>query len=350
MNVLVTVKHIGIKKILLPALARIKGIKFDVVIHNLDGIVKEDKIDSLNVIRISDKGKLMSVVRPKTENFVQSFARADLDINSYDAFIMAGLCSIPKSLSDYKGKLILYTVAPFYRAKVPEEDLIAGMRNRGEENTIVVHSTPSHYDIYKTRYEYRYIKNTALLAHGLDADAWGNWNGNRKKILTVWAKFDKRHYGKWAHFGDERLEGLPMFKRIVGNTPHQINKLLTEEEMRRDMRDFRIHFLLMKDEQTIGLVESLRTGIPLVSAEGWREDPKLFMKYGHNGFFTNDGEKLRDAVSKLLRDHDYAKRISKNEQETADSEFNFDRYVRNWEEILKGNLQCLNIEQPECYK
>lgn len=344
MKVLVTVKHIGIKKLLLPALAKIKGIKFDVFIHHTSGLLPEDDYSNLNIITHPDP---LSVAYPKgNDTLVNNFGKVGINLNSYDAFIIGGLSSIPYALSEFKKKLIIYTVAPLYRAQLNEEMLKVTMSKRNKNSVLVVHSAPTHYIEYKKRYENKYMNNTMLLAHGLNPDSWGTWNGHRKEVLTIWGNYNLRIVGKLIEFKDGNLKGDEAIKKSIGGYKHRIIEGVSEEIMRQELRDNRIHFMFMKDQQTVGLVESMRIGIPIVGTAYNLVDPLKFLKYGHDSFFTINGDDICEEIDNLMFDHNYAKRISKNLQETCDECFNFNLYVNNWERILKGNKP----EQPKIYK
>lgn len=345
MKILVTVKHNGIKKLLLPALAKIKNIQFDVLLHNLSGILKKDNCENLNIIINQD---MHYILRPNS-SLEDSLKKIGISLNSYDAFIMAGLTSIPHVLKEFKNKVILYTVAPFYRAQVPEVILNDVMKNRSTANTIVVHSTPNHYDEYKSRYENKYIKNTILLAHGLNPDAWGNWNGNKKETLTVWGGWKSRILGKSLKFKDKVIKGHEMITELLNGVKHTFSNF-EEFEMRESLKNYRFHLFFMKDQQTIGLVESLRIGIPIVGPHLGLTDIDKFMAYGYNGFFSDDGYKLKYIINELINDDKYAKTISKNAQETCDQCFNFNRFVMNWERLLTNQFDNIHIEQPKIYR
>jgi hypothetical protein len=349
MRILVTVKHIGIKKLLLPALAQIKNIHFDVLLHNKAGLTVLDDLGNLNLWERKD---LLSITYPKKMSLTESLQKEGINLNSYNVFIVAGGCSIPEALGCFNGKLVVYTVAPFYRALIPEKVLAGATKDRGIENTLVAHSTPYHFNKYKKVYECKYIKNTVLIPHGLSPQAWLPWRGTNKNILTVWGGYRNRMPNKSLCFEGVKIKGKKMIDRLTHNFSHTVNEVSDWQEgkMRELLRDSYLHLLFMKDYQTIGLVESFTTGIPVITPYDGHEDLKFFMKNGENGFYSNDGMYLRENIKRLMGNRKMAQEISSAERETAATIFNFGRFVRNWEKIITDHWSDLSLELPGCYR
>jgi glycosyltransferase involved in cell wall biosynthesis len=349
MKVLVTVKHLGIKKLLLPALAQIKDIQFDVLLHNKTGLASIDDLGHLNLWVRKD---LLSITYPQKVSLVESLQKEGINLNSYNVFILAGGCSIPEALKHFSGKLAIYTVAPFYRALIPEKVLASTTKDRGINNTLVVHSTPYHSKTYKKKYEYKYIENDILIPHGLNPQSWLPWEGATKDILTVWGGYKSRIMNKALYFDKIEVKGKEMIHRLVQRFTHLTNETegWSEDKMRELLRECYIHLLFMKDQQTIGLVESLATGTPLVGPSIGLEDIKLFIENGVNGFFSENGNYLRENIKRLMGNRSFAQKISDAERDTANTVFNFKAFVRNWKRIITDHWDSLSLELPACYK
>lgn len=80
--------------------------------------------------------------------------------------------------------------------------------------------------------------------------------------------------------------------------------------------------------------EPMMCGVVTVSAKN--HDVDMFIRNGVNGFYSNDAEELREQLLFLCRNPAAVRRIGAEARRTAAHVFNHDRYLGEWQEILRS--------------
>ena len=169
-----------------------------------------------------------------------------------------------------------------------------------------------------------YIGHDAIIRFYKDPKEWANWNGRRKRVITIGQSIKKRgvhcgyNYFKAATSGFDR--------KIFGPENEDTGKLwgglIPFEKLKKELRDSRVYFYTgtMPACYTLNFMEALMTGIPVVAIGGELGNPvfldnqytyeiPFLIKNGVEGFVSDDIGALSEYIKALLDDHGLAKRI-----------------------------------------
>lgn len=80
--------------------------------------------------------------------------------------------------------------------------------------------------------------------------------------------------------------------------------------------------------------EAMMSGVIPVTTNNHGVD--TFIKNGINGFYSNDPKELADAIKFIKNNPDAAKKLRINARETAIEHFHIDRYLSEWQDVLRG--------------
>jgi hypothetical protein len=192
-----------------------------------------------------------------------------------------------------------------------------------------------------------YAGEDALIRFYKDKEEFNNWNGDIAEVMTVGQSMQQR--GDFCHFNlfDQATKDLP--RKLFG--PENENSgieggVLTYEELKKAYRDYRVFFYTgtYPASYTLGFMEALMTGIPVVALGNELWDTKFFkmdvyevdkiIQNGVNGYVSNNLNDLREAVELLLEDKELARRIGEEGRKTAVSLFDKDIIRSQWKDFL----------------
>lgn len=194
----------------------------------------------------------------------------------------------------------------------------------------------------------------AMIRFYEDENELGNWNGNKKEVITLGQSIKQR--GEFCHFElfDEATRDLP--RKVYGADNSPLEDLwggqLDYEELKQMLRDNRVFFYTgtQPASYTLGFIEAFMTGIPIVALgentgnSMFRHDQDTYevpniIDNGINGFCSDDINELRGYVKQLLEDHELAKKISAEGRKTAIELFGKENIKKQWEEFFEDILR-----------
>lgn len=191
-------------------------------------------------------------------------------------------------------------------------------------------------------------------AHGLirfyvDHNAFSNWNGNKERVITFAQDMQQRDQACNFTFFNQVTQ--PFNRALFGSKSENLefgHGKVSFEQLKQEMRDNRVYFYTGTHpaSYTLNFMEALTTGIPIVAIgkvygnatyfpgmTDLYEIPDLITN-GVNGFVSDDITQLRQYITTLLNDHDYAKSISIKGRELGLQHFNKDMIKNAWKYYL----------------
>jgi len=192
-----------------------------------------------------------------------------------------------------------------------------------------------------------YIGKDALIRFYKDPEEYKDWNGDTEKVISVAQSMKAR--GAFCGFNnfDEATKGLPRALYGPGNEDSGIEGgILTYNELKKVYQDNRVFFYTgtYPSPYTLGLMEAMMTGIPIVAIGKDLWDIKLWnmdiyevdkiIQSGVNGYVSNDINELRGYVELLLKDKALAKKIGDAGRETAIELFGKSKIKEEWRKFL----------------
>jgi glycosyltransferase involved in cell wall biosynthesis len=225
-----------------------------------------------------------------------------------------------------------------------------GQSEPGIENQLII---PKMNGLKLVRYSpgertiTNYAGEDALIRFYKDKEEFNNWNGDIAEVMTVGQSMQQR--GDFCHFNffDQATKDLP--RKLFG--PENENSgieggVLTYEELKKAYRDYRVFFYTgtYPASYTLGFMEALMTGIPVVALGNELWDTKFFkmdvyevdkiIQNGINGYVSNNLNDLREAVELLLEDKELARKIGQAGRETAIKLYDKDVIRSQWQDFL----------------
>jgi hypothetical protein len=195
----------------------------------------------------------------------------------------------------------------------------------------------------------RYIGEDAVIRAAKNPADWGEWTGERDRILTFNNNFRARGSGMSFDFYHECMQGLPCDLYGLNNDdvpgwrgtadPNQQRALLCSHRLAFVTGTYPAPY-------TLGFIEAWMTGIPVVhvgrkrftrGTRGAYEIDQLITN-GESGFLVEEAEEARAIFNILLSDIDLCRHVSIKGRAAAIK--NFGRQVAqvNWNEFFRNHI------------
>lgn len=196
----------------------------------------------------------------------------------------------------------------------------------------------------------------ALIRFWLDPDEWAGWEGGERVVTNVTQALYRRsleddrvtlkpagqQWTSWQ-FWEQATAGLP--RRPAGPESEAIGGLgaLSLDDMRAHLRACRAYLYTgtQPASYTLGLLEALMTGIPVVSiGPAWHAiqpyGPALFEGHELAPLWSDRPSEARAALELLLEDEAMAREVSAAQREAAVAAFGRATVAEQWREFLAG--------------
>lgn len=188
----------------------------------------------------------------------------------------------------------------------------------------------------------------AVIRFYKDMNEFGNWNGNTVKAITLCQSIDRRGLFCRYDIVKQLFDGLPGVIYGPENEGIQYGAgQLSYDDLKKTFRDNRVFVYTgtYPASYTLGFVEAMMTGIPIVAIGVELADIKLFpnmrtyevhkiIKNGENGFCSDDVSYLKEQIIKLLADQQFARNIGEAGRKTAISLFDKELVKSQWRSFL----------------
>lgn len=187
-----------------------------------------------------------------------------------------------------------------------------------------------------------YQGSDALIRFYKDPDEYAGWNGEGGFVTNVTQNLVSRERWCNADFYVKATEGLPAQPAGPGSEalPGGLGKI-SEEGMKHLLQDARCYMYTgtQPASYTLGLIEALMTGVPVVSIGPSHFDifpygKDLFEGYMLSPFHEEDPAEAKATLQVLLNDADIAARVSQHQRHRAIQEFGKDRVAEAWATYL----------------
>lgn len=194
----------------------------------------------------------------------------------------------------------------------------------------------------------------ALIRFWMDPDEWGGWTGDDAVVTNITQSLYRRSLEddrrtlkpagqQWTNwqFWEQTTKDLP--RRPAGPESEVIGGVgaLPLDGMKALLRSARCYLYMgtQPASYTLGLLEALMTGIPVVSIGPawhamWPYSPDLFEGHELAQWGYDRPSEAREKLMDLLEDHEYARQVSAHQRELAIEEFGKATIARQWQEFL----------------
>jgi hypothetical protein len=208
------------------------------------------------------------------------------------------------------------------------------MRRFREQGLEIVRYSPRERDYFGQALAF--AGEDALIRFGKDPAAWTGWTGEIAQVGNVTQHMAQRGVACGYNYWREATAGLPVWPAgpgsdvIPGGTG-----ALDYEAMRRYLRQSRVYLYTgtRPASYTLGLIEAMLTGTPVVSiGPGAFDPPGLLEPLAL--FHHDDPAKARRVLASLLSDHSEAEAVSRAQQALARSLFSLDTVSAQWAAYL----------------
>ncbi len=187
-----------------------------------------------------------------------------------------------------------------------------------------------------------YAGEDALIRFYKDPDEWHGLTGETPAVLNITQRLAQRdphtNYRFW-----QLAVGGSMLSTAAGPGSEDTGGTgpLSYDEMRAALRSHRAYLYTgtQPASYTLGLLEALMTGIPVVSVgPQWMTDfpygPDLFEGHELSPRWSNDPRVARAYLLELLGDHDLARDVSETQRGWAIERFGMDKIGAQWKAFL----------------
>ena len=196
-----------------------------------------------------------------------------------------------------------------------------------------------------------YAGEDALIRFYKDPEEFKNWNGEKKRVISLCQSMLKRGPYCNASVFLKITEGFE--RKLFGPDNEELKEIwggcLDYEQLKKELQDNRVYFYTgtMPASYTLNFIEAFMTGIPIVSIGKklgnpfWDSNLDLFeigdlIENGKEGFVSDDLTNLKGYIKILLDDYSLAKEISKNAREKAIELFGKEKIKRQWINFFKN--------------
>lgn len=181
----------------------------------------------------------------------------------------------------------------------------------------------------------------ALIRFYKDPEEWCNWRGEDPVVINITQGLRQRDpYTNWR-FWEEATAGLNRLALGPGSEEIGGPGELDYDRMRNALRVARCYLYTgtQPASYTLGLLEALMTGIPVVSiGPRWMDvfpyGPDLFEGHELAGLWSDEPSTVHCDLQTLLRDRDAAEHWSKSQRARALELFSKDRAAADWRAFL----------------
>lgn len=194
-----------------------------------------------------------------------------------------------------------------------------------------------------------YVGADAMIRFYKDPDEWGYWNGRggttmapHPFVTNVTQDMIRRSTWTNARFYLEATHGLDALPAGPGSEEMPGGQgELPLDGMRRLLQDARAYLYTgtQPASYTLGLLEALMTGTPVVSIGPahmtmWPFGPDLFEGHELCVYHTDDAADARQTLEAFLNDHDLAARISQHQRWRTIQTFGREKVGQDWLNFL----------------
>ena len=195
----------------------------------------------------------------------------------------------------------------------------------------------------------------ALIRFYKDPEEFAHWRGNDPSVLTVCQSLKKRLLANNYPFYRRATSGIP--KKLFGRGNEDIafsGGEISYEQMKEAMRDCRVYFSVgtKPASYTLNFIEAWMTGIPVVAVGKGRGNP-FYLRGSLDPFrkdlyevpdFLSDGSgfcsdhvfELRNHITRLLEDYEFAKAMGERGRKKAIALFGKEVIKNDWKNYFKG--------------
>lgn len=187
-----------------------------------------------------------------------------------------------------------------------------------------------------------YAGEDALIRFYKDPEEWDGWRGDEEAVLNITQDLARRD--PWCNpaFWVQATDGLPRCPMGPGSEALGGPGEVSYEDMREALRSFRCYLYTgtQPASYTLGLLEALMTGIPVVSiGKRWMQifqpyGPELFEGDELSPLSSDDPDEARRLLEGLLSDHEVAQRISQHQRFRTRKTFGREPVAAAWKEFL----------------
>lgn len=176
------------------------------------------------------------------------------------------------------------------------------------------------------------------IAHGVKVPEDAVYKGSLRSGIVVINHIKER----------ERMMGYDIFKQareripldLAGMKSAEIGGLgeISHKDLPYRMARYRFLFTPMRyTSLALAVCEAMMIGLPIVGLPA--TEMVSFIENDVNGFLSSDFECLYKKMGQLLDNHAYAKRLSAGAKECARRLFGIDRFVSDWNRVLKNRIE-----------
>jgi hypothetical protein len=186
-----------------------------------------------------------------------------------------------------------------------------------------------------------YAGEDALIRFYKDPDEWKGWNGSEPTVIQVTQHLRQRDpYTNWG-FWEQATKGLDRTPLGPGSEAIGGTGSLTYDEMKAWLRNARVYLYTgtQPASYTLGLIEALMTGIPVVSiGPTWMRvfpyGPDMFEGHELTRLAYDSPSDARAKLEMLLGDQKHAAEIGSDQRQRAIELFGIDTIREQWREFL----------------
>ena len=216
----------------------------------------------------------------------------------------------------------------------PLEDLMAPLRRDG---LTIVRYSPAEERFFKPTGHW--AGADAVIRFGKYPEDWDGWMGTGTWVANITQNMADR--GEWCGLGWYKEATHELRARPAGPGSEKLpggRGALDYADMRRYLRQSRAYAYTgtMPASYTLGLIEALMTGVPVVSIgpAAWMGPDSLFEAHELCEFWADEPAKANARLRDLLGDYDYALSVSDRQRRRAVELFDVEPIKAQWAAVL----------------
>ena len=199
-----------------------------------------------------------------------------------------------------------------------------------------------------------YAGEDALIRFWMDPDEWGGWTGDDARVINITQSLYRRSLEddrrtlkpagmQWTNWQFWEMATKELPRRPAGPESEVIGGMgaLSLPDMQALLRSARAYLYTgtQPASYTLGLLEALMTGIPVVSIGPswhgmWPYSPDLFEGHELAPLWSDRPSEARAHLERLLADHALAREVSEAQREEAVRVFGKATVMDQWREFL----------------
>jgi hypothetical protein len=186
---------------------------------------------------------------------------------------------------------------------------------------------------------------TTVIEHGVVVPDDARYSGHLERGITVVNGLAQRGRRLGRDVFLQARDQVPL--DLVGMRSEELGGLgeVPPPGLARAMAAYRFYFHPVRYTSLgLSLCEAMTVGLPVVGL-ATTELPTV-VDDGVNGFAATDPQRLVDAMRALLADPGLARRVGEAGRVTAASRFSIDRFVRDWDRLLRDACGPVGLEAP----